>query len=199
MMGATELKISELVEAMERLTPLAAAEELANLTSAFPNYWEGSSEALARAVAERDRLVAERKAQTLAADIQGVQESQGHRDVAAAELATVDEKIAAFSDQERDYFKRANDIARWTDKAAGLIPAHYHLAGDHKLDGYGRTMDVSPEDPQHRPIVPEEHWERVKELRELYIQRACVGQSMASIDSGLRDLVAKNPALAFVK
>jgi hypothetical protein len=119
------------------------------------------------------------------------------RDEASTQLSKIDAKIADYSEQEREYFKRANDIARWTDKAAGAF-SQYNLVGAWKLDAYGNKLDVSPEDAQHRPVVPDEHWPAVQQLRDLYAQRATIGQSLSAIDSGLRDMAVKNPALAYL-
>jgi hypothetical protein len=197
MMTTTQVRISELASQIATLEPLAQAERLANIAG-IEDLCVGCGEALAAAKTERDKLIDERQAELLADDVRRYRDTCDQRDEASTQLSKIDAKIAEYPEQEREYFKRANDIARWTDKATGAFP-QYNLVGAWKLDAYGNKLDVSPEDAQHRPVVPDQSWSRVKELRDLYISRTTVGQSLSSIQTGLRDMVLKNPALAYLK
>jgi hypothetical protein len=196
MLTARENEITDLVNEIERLTPLAEAERCADLAG-IENHWKGSAGALAEALAKRDRLVEGRKSEIFAAGVAQHQDQLEHREVAAANLAELDAKIATFSEENRRFFEAANNIAQWIRQATAPGP-HYRMS-DVQTDAYGNVLDISPRDNSRRQVVPDEHWESVKRLRELYKERAIIGQSLATLDSGLRELVAKNPALAFVK
>ncbi|MGC2633190.1 MAG: hypothetical protein WA215_03145 [Candidatus Cybelea sp.] len=47
--------------------------------------------------------------------------------------------------------------------------------------------------------MPDAEWPAVQEFRGVYGKRSGAAQSLSLIDQGLRDMVAKTPALAFVK
>ncbi len=196
-MTTTQVKISELVAEIERLTPLAEAERLATIAG-IEDLCVGCGEILDGAKAERDRLVDERQAALLAEDVRHYRDTRDRRDETFAQISKLDAEIASSSEQERDLFRRANDIAKWTDRATGRFPQG-HLASATFRDRFGNILDVSPIDAQQKKIVPDEHWPAVQKLRDLYVQRAVIGQSLSSIESGLREMAVKNPALAFVK
>ncbi len=197
MMTTTQVKISELVVEIERLTPLAEAERLATIAG-IEDLCVGCGEALDAAKAERDRLVDERHAALLADEVRSYRATLERRDEALAQLSKLDVEIAGFSEQELDLFRRANGMAKWTDRAIGRFPQG-PLSSVTFRDRFGNVLDVSPIDAHQKKIVPDEHWPAVQQLRDLYVQRATIGQSLDSIESGLRDMAVKNPALAFVK
>lgn len=198
MLTPIQAKIDDLLAEIDRLSPLAEAERLAN-AAGIENPWKGSVEALTRAQADRDRLVEQRKAEAFADEVTRYRDSLERRDACATELATLDAKIAAFPDSERTLFARANEIARWTQRATGAMPYAAFPSSDAQRDAFGNVLDVPPRDHNHKAVVPAENWEAVKQLREIYIERATVGQSLVTMENGLRDIVSKNPALAFVK
>jgi hypothetical protein len=200
MMSTTQEKISELVAEIERLTPLAEAERLAAIAGieGIEDICVGCGMALDAAKAERDRLVDERQAALLAEEVQRYRDGCAQRDEAWAQLSKLDAEIAGFSEQERDLFRRANDMARWTDRAIGRFPQG-PLSGVTFRDRFGNILDVSPIDAQQKKIVPDEHWPAVQLLRDLYVHRAILGQNLGSMDQSLRELTAKSPAPAHLK
>jgi|GEM_PF-3660546 hypothetical protein len=196
MMTPTQAKIDDILAVIERATPMAEAERLAKLAG-IENEWKGSIEALTHAQAERDRLVEHRKAQIFADEVARHRDALERRDACAAELAKLDAKIATFPENERNLFAKANEIAGWTQRATSSGP-HYRTS-DVQTDAFGNILDVPPRDRTHNSVVPAENWEAVKQIREIYIERAIVGQNLSTMDNALRDFIAMNPALAFVK
>lgn len=59
-------------------------------------------------------------------------------------------------------------------------------------------VDVPPIGNDKRPVVPMEEWQAVKQYREIYLHRQAVAAQLDNIDRGLRGMIAKTPALAFV-
>jgi hypothetical protein len=199
MLTPTQAKIHDLVIEMERLAPLVEAERLADVAG-IDNLWKGSAERLGAVTAERDWLVEQRTAEVFGEQVRQIQDLLERQSELTAQLGGVDVKIATFSEETRGFFRRANELMSWIDRAIGSRPAHFYPAATQR-DAFGNVLDISPKDPRdpRHPLVPDAEWPAVQEIRELYIQRSGLGQQLSIIDSSLRDLTAKNPALALVK
>src|SRR5579871_3742446 len=98
MLDTTQAKISELVAEIERLTPLAEAERLAELAG-IENLWLGSTRALHAAEKERDRLVDERKGKLFAERVGMIQNELERRIPLAERTRELEAKIAEFSQE----------------------------------------------------------------------------------------------------
>jgi hypothetical protein len=189
--------IAQLQQEIARLEPFAKAERLADVAG-VDNFWAGSGKALKEAQAALDRELAKREAEAFAADVRSFLELRDRRNKAAGELAEYDAKVALFSETTRAYFVRANDIAKWVERANGTMPYPSVAHTAQQRDPYGNVLDVPPRDHRHVPVVPDEEWESVKALRELQISRGIVGRNLATMDQSIRDIVARNPALVSI-
>jgi hypothetical protein len=195
MLNHTQAKLNELSGKIAQLETEAKAERLADVAG-MENHWRGQGEALAEARAEYDRLIEKREAEVFADDCRRYANEIERRAALGAQIAELDAKIATFSEQTRDYFRAANDIMRWTERATSSGP-HFHTSATQR-DAFGNVLDVPPLDHLRRPVVPEGEWPAVQEIRDLYNKRAAIGQGLSGMDSSLRDMIAKNPALAYV-
>jgi hypothetical protein len=195
MMSNVQAKMAQRQAEIDRLTPLAKAERHARVAG-IDNPWDGSIDALARAQAALSEATEQREAQVFADQVRQIEDLLERRAEAASQLAAVDAKIATYSEQTRDYFRAANDIMRWTDRATSSGP-HFHTSATQR-DAFGNVLDVPPLDHLRKPVVPDAEWPAVQEIRDLHNKRATIGQGLSGMDSSLRDMIAKNPALAKV-
>jgi hypothetical protein len=196
MLNGSQMKVDELQSEVDRLTPLAKAERLAD-AAGIENYWKGSTAQLKGAQQALQCAIDEREAQAFASEVRQIEDLHVRRDEVTVQLKKLDDKVATFSEVERTYFKRANDLMRWTDHVTSSLPQYPTSATQRNWKG--EILDIPPKDHLHQPVVPDEAWEAVKELREIYKERAVIGQSLSNMDGALRDLIARNPALALIR
>ena len=196
MMTNAQAEIMELQAEVERLNPSAKAERLASVAG-IENRWEGSIDALARAESALSEAKERHEAEIFADQVRQIEDLLTRRAESAAQLAELDAKIATYSAETRDYFNAANAIMDWVRRATSSGPQYRTTAT--QVDAFGNVLDVPPLDRVRKPVVPVDEWEAVKALRDLYIKRATIGQGLSGMDSSLRDLTAKNPALLLVK
>lgn len=193
----TQVKINDCQATIDRLKPFAEAEEMAAI-GGMTNHFQGSIKQLQQAEATLERLRKEYKAEIFASEVDRYEKALARRDEAAAQLAELNAKIDSFSETTKEYFRKANVRALWIDRPAGM--GNFPVHGANQRDALGRLLDVSPLDAHTGlKIVPDEEWEAVKQVRELYKERSIIGQNLDGLQRDVQHFIAKNPALAYVK
>jgi multidrug efflux pump subunit AcrA (membrane-fusion protein) len=191
----------DLLAEIERLEPLAKAEQLAG---GRENPWRGKTEELKAARTRLDAARVAREAEAQAQEVRNYQILLGRRGAVSAKLAEFDAQLAALGETTRDYFAQANAIMRWLGFGLRRDPR----TGEELIEPlspytcrglWGNVIDEPPIGCDKRPVVPAEEWEAVKQYRYLYCQRQGVAGELDSISRDLRYMVAKTPALSFVK
>lgn len=186
---------AELEREIERLEPLAQAERLAQIAD-VENHWKGSGRALEDARVALEHAKEHEQAMAFARDAQLYRQMREQEASLGADIAACNAEIAAFTEEQRTYFARANALMRWTDRNG--LGSHPYMSAT-QFDSQGKPLDVSPRDinqPHRPPIVPDDEWEAVKNLREIHLRRARVGQAHTNVRNAIADLQKRWPAFS---